>query len=45
MPAPATSTPEQTVNELLRALDALDMDAIASMLADNPHGSVPRPFR
>jgi ketosteroid isomerase-like protein len=38
MPAPATSTPEQTVNELLRALDALDMDAIASMLADNPQG-------
>jgi ketosteroid isomerase-like protein len=38
MPAPATSTPEQTVNELLRALDGLDMDAIESMFADNPQG-------
>ena len=38
MPAPATSTPEQTVNELLRALDALDIDAIESMFADNPQG-------
>jgi ketosteroid isomerase-like protein len=38
MPAPATSTPEQTLNELLRALDALDIDAIESMFADNPQG-------
>ncbi len=38
MPAPATSTPEQTVDETVRALDALDTDAIESMLADNPQG-------
>ena len=31
MPAPATSTPEQTVNELMRALDAFDTDAIESL--------------
>jgi uncharacterized protein (TIGR02246 family) len=38
MPAAATSTPEQTLSELFRALDALDIDAIESLFTANPQG-------